>query len=242
MTMIGKVGSDAFGRDLVQIASDEGINTDWILYESNQASGVALITVSENGQNTIVVVSGANAYLTATDLDSAQSAFEEAAVRVLQLESPLETVLPAAELARRNKIPVLLNPAPAQALPLELLQQVNILIPNQHEPLQISGQPEMDSAIKTLLELGVKHLLITLGVEGVILVSANQKSRIPAFKVTAIDTVAASDAYIGALAVALIRGFSLKKPLNLPTRQRPFLLPVRGFNLLCLFRLKLKNS
>ncbi len=211
VTMIGKVGSDAFGSELVQIASDEGINTDWISHEPNQPSGIALITVSENGQNTIVVVPGANAYLSATDLDSAHSAFEEAALLVLQLESPLETVIHAAELAQRNKIPVLLNPAPAQPIPLELLQQVDILIPNQHELLQISGQPEMDSAIETLLRLGVKQLLITLGEEGVILASVNQRLLIPAFKVTAIDTVAAGDAFVGALAVALTRGLSLKK-------------------------------
>ena len=211
VTMIGKVGSDAFGSELVRIASDEGINTDWISHEPNQTSGIALITVSENGQNTIVVVPGANAYLTASDLDSAHSAFEEAALVVLQLESPLETVLHAAELAQRIKIPVLLNPAPAQTLPLELLQQVDILIPNQHELLQISGQSEMDSAIETLLRLGVKQLLITLGEEGVILASVNQRLLIPAFKVTAIDTVAAGDAFVGALAVALTRGLSLKK-------------------------------
>jgi ribokinase len=211
VTMIGKIGSDAFGSELVQIASDEGINTDWISLEPNQPSGIALITVSENGQNTIVVVPGANAYLTVTDLDSARSAFEEAALVVLQLESPLETVLHAAKLAQRNKIPVLLNPAPAQPVPLELLQQVDILIPNQHELLQISGQSEMDSAIEILLGLGVKQLLITLGEEGVILASVNQRLLIPAFKVTAIDTVAAGDAFVGALAVALTRELSLKK-------------------------------
>jgi ribokinase len=210
VAMIGKVGSDAFGSELAQIASDEGINTDWISCEPNQSSGVALITVSESGQNTIVVVPGANAYLTPTDLDSAQSAFEEAALLVMQLESPLETIQHAAELAQRNNIPVLLNPAPAQPMPLELLRQVDILIPNQHELLLISGKAEVDSAIDTLLGLGVKQLLVTLGEEGVLLVSHNQKLHIPAFRVTAIDTVAAGDAFVGALAVGLTRGLSLQ--------------------------------
>jgi len=206
VTMIGKVGNDAFGHQLIQIQEKEKINTQWIDVVNDQPTGVALITVNEKGYNTIVVVPGANACLESNDLIHAKQAFEQAAIVILQLETPLETVQYAIEQAKEHQIPILLNPAPAQQLPEEILRKVDVLIPNQHELLILSGQPDMESAIDYLLSLGVKQLIVTLGEDGVLLVSRNERFTIPAFRVKAVDTVAAGDAFVGAFAVSIMRG------------------------------------
>jgi len=206
VTMIGRVGADGFGQQLLEIAAQEGIDAQWIEAVSGQPTGLALITVSDDGQNSIVVISGANTCLTTSDLDAAECALDEAAALVLQLEVPMPVNQRAVELAHQKNIPVLLNPAPAQQIPLEILRQVDILIPNQHGLLLISNQPDMESAIQSLLGLGVKQLLVTLGEDGALLVSAQERQHIPAFKVTPVDTTAAGDAFVGALAVALTQG------------------------------------
>lgn len=206
VTMIGKVGADAFGAELLQTAVRDGLDVQWIGRDPGAATGVALITVSESGQNTIVVASGANARLTPADLDAAKAAFGEAAVVLLQLESPLDVVQHAVELARAQGVPVILNPAPAQPLPDELLRMVDTLMPNQTELLQISGQPDLESAVQVLLDLGVRQLIVTLGEEGALLAAGQTREKLPAFKVTAVDTVAAGDAFVGAYATARAEG------------------------------------
>ena len=204
--MIGCVGSDAFGNSLLAAVEKDGVDTAFIRRHPSAASGVALITVSEDGQNTIVVAAGANAQLTAQDVLSAEAAFEDAGVVVLQLEIPLAAVEAAALLGRKHGAIVLLNPAPAQPLSDGLLALVDYLIPNQSELQQLSGFSDLDQAARALLERGVRNLVVTLGEQGARWVSAAGQADVPAFVVRAVDTVAAGDAFVGAYAVALAEG------------------------------------
>lgn len=212
--MIGCVGSDAFGAALLAAVEKDGVNTAFIRRDPAAASGVALITVSEDGQNTIVVAAGANGRLSEQDVLAAKAAFEDAAVVVLQLEIPLPAVEAAARLGREHGAMVLLNPAPAQPLSDSLLAQVDYLIPNQTELQQLSGLSDSDQAARALLERGVRNLVVTLGEQGSRWVSPAGQVDVPAFAVRAVDTVAAGDAFVGAFAVALAEGCPVKEALR----------------------------
>lgn len=206
--MIGQVGEDSFGDSLFEEVTAEGIETKYILRDPREATGVALITVDEAGQNTIVVASGANARLTPVDISNADEAFEDAAVLLLQLESPLAAVTRAIELAKRHGVKVVLNPAPAQMLSTKLLTQVDYLIPNQTELAFLAGVEGTDTAVSCLRGLGVTKLIVTLGDEGALVVEKNKETQLPSYAVEVIDTTAAGDAFVGAFAVALTEGKS----------------------------------
>lgn len=206
--MIGRVGEDGFGDQLVETLRRDGVDTSFVRRTEGIASGVALITVSESGQNNIVVVPGSNGGLTPEDVLASQDAFEDAAVVLIQLEIPLETVQEAVRVARDYGARVILNPAPAQSLPPELLAQVDYLVPNEHELKQLSG-----GAVSTLPQdqrqrLGVGCLIVTLGSSGVEVVEKNGIHRILPHTVQAVDTTAAGDAFVGAFGVALTEGRS----------------------------------
>ena len=209
--MIGRVGQDAFGDALLQTARQDGVDTTFIRRDPNAATGVALITLDEAGQNTIVVASGANMQVSAQDIEQAAAAFEGASLLLMQLECPLEAVEAAAELAQRYGIPVVLNPAPARPLPQSLLARVDYLLPNQHE-LQLLAEGEADyaTAAARLISNGVRNLVVTLGEEGALLVTPQSQETLPAFKVPVVDTVAAGDAFAAAFCVALAEGKSLR--------------------------------
>lgn len=209
--MIGRVGQDAFGDALLQTARQDGVDTTFIRRDPNAATGVALITLDQAGQNTIVVASGANMQVSAQDIEQAAAAFEGASLLLMQLECPLEAVEAAAELAQRYGIPVVLNPAPARPLPQSLLARVDYLLPNQHE-LQLLAEGEADyaTAATRLISNGVRNLVVTLGEEGALLVTPQSQESLPAFKVPVVDTVAAGDAFAAAFCVALAEGKSLR--------------------------------
>lgn len=206
--MIGQVGLDSFGDSLFEDVTAEGIETKYILRDPREATGVALITVDETRQNTIVVASGANARLTPVDVANAEEAFDGAAVLLLQLESPLPAVTKAIELAKRHGVKVVLNPAPAQMLQTKLLNQVDYLIPNQNELALLAGVEGTDTAVSCLRGLGVTKLIVTLGDEGVLVVEKNKETQLRVYAVEVIDTTAAGDAFVGAFAVALTEGKS----------------------------------
>ncbi len=211
-TLIGCVGSDTYGIGLRATLSND-IDTSQIIERDGVASGVALIAVASDGQNTIIVSSGANATLSIPDIDRAQHAIAEADVLLLQLEVPLETSMHAATLARSAGTTVILNPAPAQALSEELLRLVDVLVPNETEAGILSGIEPSDwesaqLAAEHLLGRGVGTVIVTLGSRGALLVQHDGAERIPAFEVQAIDATAAGDAFVGALAVALAEGAS----------------------------------
>ena len=206
--MVGRVGADAYGAELKRGLEAEGIETADVA-EIDAPTGVALISVSEDGQNAIIVSPGANARLRPEDLSPAQ--FASAKVVVLQLETPLETVQRAAELGREAGAQVLLNAAPAQELPEELLQVLDVLVVNEFEAAQVAGSDEPESmeealALARQLARRVPVVVITLGARGLVWAGAEGEGYLPAFAVQAVDTTAAGDAFVGGLAAALAAG------------------------------------
>lgn len=216
VTFICKTGSDIFGHQSQQLFEEEGINTSYVFSDSGNPSGVALITVDEKAENCIVVASGANANLLPSDLAKAEEAIEQADLVLMQLEVPMETVRFVANIAWQKGKKVILNPAPAHPLPADLLRHLYLITPNETEAEMITGVKITDEssageAARLLSEMGVQHVIITLGSKGALIYSDGKAEMVPALKVEAVDTTAAGDVFNGALTVALSEGRSLKE-------------------------------
>jgi ribokinase len=212
--LVGRVGADVFGDALCRALVAAGVDTGGVETHATAPSGVALITIDDAAENRIVVAPGANAMLDHDDLDRLETALAGARILLLQLEVPLAVVGDAAQRARSRGVLVLLDPAPAVPLSPDLYRAVDVLTPNQTEAAQLvghtGGQPlDVPAAAETLLGRGVGAVIIKLGDRGVYLATAERRQYRPAFIVTAVDTVAAGDAFNGALAVALDEGASL---------------------------------
>ena len=208
---IGKVGDDLFGRQTREQLSGEGIDVAHLGTAAHCASGVALINVDAEGENSISVASGANAQLSPADIDAAEELIADAAIVLMQLEVPVATVTHAAKIAKKHGVMVVLNPAPAPAIPLpdELLENVDIMIPNRTELELISGMPctaSVTAAVERMGALGVPTLVITLGSAGAMICRGGESTMVPSFKVMAVDTTAAGDTFCGGLCVALSEG------------------------------------
>ncbi|MDP5008480.1 MAG: ribokinase [Glaciimonas sp.] len=216
VAMIACLGDDAFGVELRAALRSDGINDSHVNTITDMATGVAAIQVDEHGQNSIALAAGANAALTPAHIDAARDLIAQANIVVLQLETPLATVIHAIQLAHTLGKIVVLNPAPAQSLPSALLAQVNYLIPNEIEASMLAGMPlmaemndtEIDAAITTLQAYGCRNVLVTLGAKGVHAALANGTQHFPAQVVTAVDTTAAGDTFIGGFVAALADGLS----------------------------------
>ena len=216
VTFICKTGSDIFGHQSQQLFEEEGINTSYVFSDSGNPSGVALITVDEKAENCIVVASGANANLLPSDLEKAEEAIERADLVLMQLEVPMETVRFVADIAWQKGKKVILNPAPAHPLPVDLLRHLYLITPNETEAEMITGVKITDGssaaeAARALSGMGVQHVIITLGSKGALIYSNGKAEMVPALKVEAVDTTAAGDVFNGALTVALSEGRSLKE-------------------------------
>jgi ribokinase len=209
--LIGRVGADAFGNALLETLSQDDVDTRHVEQLQDAPTGIALITVNDAGQNTIVVVPGANAKLSPPDLLSAAPSFEGASVVVIQLEIPLLTVTYAADLARRHGARVVLNPAPAQPLSATCLEQVDVLIPNQSEAALLTGCAAAGDAARRLMASGVRSVIVTMGEGGVLVVEDETATHLPAHRVSVVDTTAAGDAFVGAFAVALAEGRTVRE-------------------------------
>jgi len=171
VTLIARVGQDMFGEMALEAFRRNGIDTDYVVRDRTTPSGVALIFVAKNGQNSIAVAPGANCKLNATDVRKAKNAFRDASVLLLQLETPLKTVQAAADLAAETSVRVILNPAPAQPLPPSLLKGLYLLTPNEVEVQLLTGvrvdrEETAAQAAAKLLSQGVENAIITMGARG----------------------------------------------------------------------------
>ena len=218
-----KVGNDIFGEQAKASFVKEGIDVAYVATDSEHPSGIALITVDANGENCIVVASGANNYLTPGDLEPHQAILAGALVILVQLEIPLETVDYLTRIAERSGVRVVLNPAPACTLDDDLLQRVDIITPNQKEAELLTGIKVVDnkSASHAALELhkkGIGTVIITMGAAGALLFHENAFTVIPAPIVDPVDTTAAGDVFNGALVVALAEGMPIREAVEFSCR------------------------
>lgn len=212
--MVTKVGRDVFGQDTVRNYQSLGIDTTHVLFDDERFSGVAPIFVDDDAQNCIVVVPGANDGLSPDDVRAARDAIASAHSLVCQLEVPVSTVLAAFRIAKGSGVRTILNPAPAAALPDELLALTDILSPNETETELLTGMPVHDlaqaqAAARHLLERGPKVAVLTLGARGALVVDGSGATHIPPVKVDAVDPTGAGDAFIGSLATFLGEGDAL---------------------------------
>lgn len=217
--MLGAVGSDGFGSTLRANLEQEGIDLEWVSTKPGP-SGVAIVSVDDKSENSIMVIPGANAQLSPDDIDSAEESILQADLVMLQLEIPLETVLHMVRVCRVHNVPVILNPAPAPKEFPEELFDVDLICPNQTEAAALlncdppEDIPSALVAVRRLLDKGPRQAVITLGKLGAVAATKLPGEKtlvqaIDAHRVVAVDTVAAGDAFLGALAFEIAKGTSL---------------------------------
>lgn len=224
VSMIGCVGDDAYGRTLLEHLRNEALDTSHIAEVSGVSTGVALIQVNKNGDNSIVVVPGANGALTRETILSAEEKIRQADVLLVQLEIPLTAVEAALEIAHAHGVTTILNPAPAVSLPATLLEKVRLLTPNETEAAILSGLPEGEgvertvAAVQALLPNG--NAIVTHGSQGAYYAPSAVGSpvHVPACSVQAVDTTAAGDCFNAAVAVQIGEGRSVEEAIAFAAR------------------------
>lgn len=202
-TFITKIGTDGVADFILEDFKVAHIDTSYIIKTAEAKTGQAFITVNAEGQNTIYVYGGANMTMTPEDVINAKDAIINAYFVVAQLEVPIPAIISAFEIAKAHGVTTVLNPAPAKALPNELLSLIDIIVPNETEAELLSGikvtnEQSMKDNANYFLSIGIKTVLITLGKQGTYFATKNQSQHIEAYKVNAIDTTAAGDTFIGA--------------------------------------------
>ena len=222
VAMVGRLGADSLGETLRQRLSEGGVDMAFVPATPGISTGVAVITVDDSAENTIVVAPGANTRLTPQDVDAAEQGLPAPSVVCAQLEVPIRCVRRTMELGRRNGALTVLNPAPAPAGWLEggFMRMVDLLTPNEHELSALTGLPvdtieQAETAARALLEQGVGAVIATLGSKGALYVDGGRTVLQPCYPVEAVDTTGAGDSFTGALCVGLDRGWGMEDCLRL---------------------------
>jgi len=223
VTMVGKVGQDAFGRQLVNGLRREDIDVAHVGVDPGEATGVAFIGVDGEGRNMILVASGANLHVGPGDVEDARDAIGGARVLLLQLEVPIDAVLRAAAIARAAGALVCLDPAPAAPLPDALYSSVDVIDPNEIEAQVLTGVEirsiaDAERAAAALLERGPRLAVVKMGERGAYYAAPDGRGHVPADAVRAVDTTAAGDAFAAALGVALGEGRETADAVRFATR------------------------
>lgn len=218
VTFVSKTGNDIFGKQSLILFEKEGINTKYVTTDAKNPSGVALITVDAKAENCIVVAPGSNGTLSKKDIDAAKGEIKTSSIMLLQLETPVDTVVYAAKTGSESGCKVVLNPAPAQKLPDAVYKYLYLITPNETEieiltGVKVKNITSAQEASRELLKKGVKNVIITMGSKGAFLFNKDESKLIPTEKVTAVDTTAAGDVFNGALCVALAEGKKLNEAI-----------------------------
>ena len=219
VTFVTKTGNDIFGSEAKHLFNRENIDTRYLISDANNPSGVALINVDENGENSIVVASGSNGTLSAYDIHEEVFRNTPGDIYLMQLEIPLGTVEYVAQKAASNGCRVILNPAPARRLSDDLLKSLYMIIPNETEAEILTGIKVIDAdtagkAAAKLFSMGVKNVVITMGGAGAFLMTPESAELISVVPVRAVDSTAAGDVFCGALVVALSEGRNAWEAVN----------------------------
>ncbi|MGB5910343.1 MAG: ribokinase [Promethearchaeia archaeon] len=238
---IAKIGRDAFGDQMISQLRNEGINIDYIIRDPNEPSGIAFIMIDKNGENIINVAPGANVKLKPKDIEKHADLIKNANSLLVQMEISIETINKIFSIASKGNVIKILNPAPLKLIPVDILKNVDIIIPNEGElirlysllgfkELKIRGYKEMIKISKDLTRLGVKDVITTLGNKGSLIYQSelDKTIKIPAIKVHAIDTVGAGDCFNGVLASKLNQGEDLITSVKYATSAASIAVTRRG--------------
>jgi ribokinase len=217
--MIGRVGNDTFGKEVLDLIAKENVDTSQIITDENAGTGLATINVDKNAENVIIVIPGANHTLDSSDVDRAKEFLDSTDVLMLQLEVSLEPTYDLARIAKEKGVKVVFDPAPARSLPEYVYELVDYMTPNEVETEQLVGikptNPEEAAKAATLLrKKGVGCAIIKLGAQGAYYDCEEGNGFVPAFKVNAIDTVAAGDAFNAGFAVAIAEGKEISEAVR----------------------------
>ena len=225
---IGKIGNDLFGDQMVSRLTKEGIDMSHIIKDAQEASGVAFIMIDNNGENMISVAPGANTRLNPLEIQAKSDIIKKAKVLVVQMELSIETIEEIYRIASQGDVIKILNPAPLKPIPISVLKNIDLIIPNEGELFrlhsllefkELSGnqKEKIIQASKDIASLGIKIVITTLGSKGCLIVENDEVIEIPAFKVEAIDTVGAGDCFNGVLASKLCQGEPLLNAVKYAT-------------------------